>query len=39
MGILDNDYMAAFDYMVLTWVFRVLEAKGLDREVVECKCK
>ena len=29
-GILDNDYMAAFDYMVLKWVFRVLEAKGLD---------
>ena len=28
-GILDNDYMAAFDYMVLTWVF-----KGLDQQVI-----
>ena len=33
-GILDNDYMAAFDYMVLTWVFKVLEAKGLDQQVI-----
>ena len=34
VGILDNDYKAAFDYMVLTWVLKVLEAKGLDREVI-----
>ena len=33
-GILDNDYMAAFDNMVLTWVFQVLLAKGLDKQVV-----
>ena len=33
-GVLDNDYMAAFDYMVLTWVFQVLLAKGLDKQVV-----
>ena len=33
-GILDNDYMAAFDYMVLTWVLKVLKAKGLDQEVI-----
>ena len=33
-GILDNDYMAAFDFMVLTWVFKVLEAKGLDTKVI-----
>ena len=33
-GILDNDYMAAFDFMVLTWVFKVLEAKGLDHQVI-----
>ena len=33
-GILDNDYMAAFDFMVLTWVFRVLKAKGLAEEVI-----
>ena len=29
VGILDNDYMAAFDYMVLLWVLAVLKAKGL----------
>ena len=34
VGILDNDYKAAFDYMVLTWVLKVLEAKGLDRQVI-----
>ena len=34
-GILDNDYMAAFDLMVLTWVFKVLVAKGLDKRVVD----
>ena len=33
-GILDNDYRAAFDLMVLTWVFRVLKAKGLDEQVI-----
>ena len=33
-GILDNDYKAAFDYMVLKWVFKVLLAKGIDEEVV-----
>ena len=34
VGILDNDYMAAFDYMVLTWILKVLEVKGLDRAVL-----
>ena len=33
-GILDNDYMAAFDFMVLTWVFQVLEAKGVDKQFI-----
>ena len=33
-GILDNDYMAAFDFMVLTWVFQVLEAKGVDQQFI-----
>ena len=33
-GILDNVYMAAFDLMVLTWVFMVLQAKGLDKKVI-----
>ena len=33
-GILDNDYMAAFDLMVLTWVFKVLRAKGLAEQVI-----
>ena len=35
VGILDNDYMAAFDYMVLTWVFKVLKAKGLSEDVIK----
>ena len=34
-GVLDNDYMAAFDYMVLSWVFQVLLTKGLDKQVVQ----
>ena len=34
-GILDNDYQSAFDFMVLLWVFKVLEAKGLDKKVIE----
>ena len=34
VGILDNDYQAAFDYMVLTWILKVLAAKGLDKEVI-----
>jgi hypothetical protein len=34
VGILDNDYKAAFDYMVLHWVLKVLKAKGLDQEVI-----
>ena len=33
-GILDNDYMSAFDFMVLTWVFQVLEAKGADKKFI-----
>ena len=33
-GILDNDYKAAFDFMVLHWVLRVLQAKGLDPAVI-----
>ena len=35
VGILDNDYKAAFDYMVLHWVFKVLKAKGLSQEVID----
>ena len=34
VGILDNDYKAAFDFMVLTWVLKVLLAKGLAQEVI-----
>ena len=33
-GILDNGYQAAFDYMVLLWVFKVLHAKGLSDNVI-----
>ena len=35
VGILDNDYKAAFDFMVLHWVFKVLQAKGLDQTVID----
>ena len=35
VGILDNDYQAAFDYMVLLWILKVLRAKGLAEEVIE----
>ena len=34
VGILDNDYQSAFDYMVLTWILKVLKAKGLHKEVI-----
>ena len=27
-GIVDNDFKAAFDFLVMTWVFDVLKAKG-----------
>ena len=34
MGILDNDYKAAFDFMVMLWVFKVLLVKGVDPAVI-----
>ena len=34
VGILDNDFQAAFDFMVLPWVIMVLKAKGLADEVI-----
>ena len=34
-GILDTDLIAAFDYMCLDWVLKVLEKKGLDSRVLE----
>ena len=34
-GIVDNDYKAAFDYLVMTWVFKVLLAKGLDPKIID----
>ena len=33
-GILDTDLIAAFDYLCLDWVFKVLEQKGLDPRVI-----
>ena len=33
-GIIDTDYMAAFDFLVMTWVFLVLRKKGLNEEVI-----
>ena len=35
VGILCNDYRAAFDYMVLHWVLKVMKAKGLSQEVID----
>ena len=34
MGLLENDYKAAFDFMVMLWVFKVLLAKGVDPVVI-----
>ena len=33
-GILDTDYMAAFDFLVMLWVFKVLLKKGLSELVI-----
>ena len=33
-GILDTDYLAAFDYLVMHWVFQVLSRKGLSDSVI-----
>ena len=34
-GILDADFMAAFDYLDMNWVFMVLEKKGLSQNVID----
>ena len=34
-GIVDNDFKAAFDFLVMTWVFDVMRAKGLHPKVIE----
>ena len=34
-GILDTDLIAAFDWLCLSWTFKVLEKKGLDRKVIQ----
>ena len=33
-GILDTDYMAAFDYLVMHWVFKILARKGVREQVI-----
>ena len=33
-GIADTDYEAAFDYLVMSWVFLVLQKKGVSKEVI-----
>ena len=33
-GIADTDYEAAFDYLVMPWVFMVLQKKGLNMQVI-----
>ena len=34
-GIADTDYQAAFDYLVMSWVFMVLKKKGLSQAVIK----
>ena len=34
-GILDTDLIAAFDFMVMDWIYMVLAKKGLDKQVIE----
>ena len=34
-GILDTDLVAAFDYMCMEWVYKVLDKKGLDKRVID----
>ena len=34
-GIADTDFMAAFDWMLLSWVWRVLGKLGVDNHVIE----
>ena len=33
-GILDTDLVAAFDFLCMDWVFRVLDKKGLDSKII-----
>ena len=33
-GIADTDYEAAFDYLVMSWMFLVLQKKGVSMEVI-----
>ena len=35
-GIADIDYQAAFDYLAMPWVFKVLKKKGLKQSVIDC---
>jgi hypothetical protein len=35
-GIADTDYQAAFDFLVMTWVFMVLRKKGLSETMIKC---
>jgi hypothetical protein len=34
-GMADTDYQAAFDFLVMSWVFLVLEKKGLSQLVIK----
>ena len=34
-GIIDTDLVAAFDFLCMDWVFKVLEKKGMDKEVMK----
>ena len=34
-GIADNDFKAAFDYLCLHWVIKVLEKKGMAKAAID----
>ena len=34
-GILDTDLIAAFDWLCMSWTYKVLEKKGLDKQVIK----
>ena len=34
-GILETDYMAAFDYLVMHWVFKILARKGVREQEIQ----
>ena len=36
---MDLDSQQAFDWLIMTWVFKVLECKGVDKRVIRMLCR